>query len=273
MNAFVEIEGQNSSPLVKTVTEFDSRDLVDLVAGNYVAIKIPNFYPRDLCDRFINPIMSHQDVESYAVARDIQKIGKAIFDAASDPSALEEYYRTAPAALDGLRQFFHPYLAPMDKLRLLLQERWPAGSLIESLHGRPMFCGLIRAFGEGSEARPHQDMSHWDVPDSEAAKSLITQIAANIYMSVAHSGGELELWASGISDPQEYAASQVVGDYGLDRAKIGQSVVRIKPEAGDLIMFDARKIHAVNRNNGGNRVAVSAFIGYRGPMLPLTIYS
>jgi hypothetical protein len=217
--------------------------------------------------------MNHDSVESYEVAPDILKRGKSIFDAASDPRALEEYYDVAPSALAELRKFFDPYLAPMDKLRLVLQERWPGGGLIESLHGRPMFCGLIRAFGETSEGRPHQDMTHWDVPGSEPARTLITQFAANVYLSVAEDGGELELWPYGFSNQQEYDRCKTAGDYGLDRAKIGPSLVVIEPQLGDLIIFDARKIHAVHRINKGVRVAVSTFIGYRGPKSPLTVYS
>lgn len=263
----------NAVPVVKVIDHFDAHDMFDLVDGNVIGLRWPDFYPAELCGRFASLIMRHRNIEHYAVAPDIKKIGKAIFDAASEPTQLEEYYRISLAALDDLRNFFAPYLAPMDKLRLILQERWPAGSMIENLHGLPMFCGLIRAFEEGAEARPHQDMTHWDVPTSWPAKSLLTQIATNIYISTAEEGGELELWAYGISDSKNYNEAQVAGDYGLDREKIGLSVAKIKPKQGDLIMFDARKIHAVNRNNRGVRIAVSAFIGYRGPAFPLTLYS
>jgi hypothetical protein len=273
MNDHAAVEADAVEKFVRTTDRFEWQDLVDLVDGGIVALRLVEFYPADMCRRFSASIMSHRRAEHYAVAPDIKKVGKAIFDAASDPSQLEEYYRTALPALEDLRQFFQPYLAPIDKLRLLLQERWPAGSLIESLHGRPMFCGLIRAFGEGSEARPHQDMTHWDVPDSVPARSLKTQIATNVYMAAAERGGDLELWTSGIADPKTYAQLQTPGDYGLDRARIGASAVRIKPQAGDLIMFDARRIHAVNRIDRGMRVAASTFIGYRGPTQPLTLYS
>jgi hypothetical protein len=102
---------------------------------------------------------------------------------------------------------------------------------------------------------------------------MITQGAANVYLSVAEQGGELELWPYGLTDQAQYEDFQTPGDYGLDRCKIGPSVLRSKPEQGDLIIFDARKIHAVNRNDRGLRITASAFIGYRGQGNPLTVYS
>ena len=245
----------------------------DLVKGEILAIRIPGFYDVSLCDKFSRLILDHERLEHYAVAPDIQKVGKSIFDAAEDPAQLEEYYKVAGEALADLRSYFHPYLAPMDKLRLTLQEAWPAGSMMENLHGRLMFCGLLRAFSEGSEARPHQDMTHWDVPLCWPAKSMQTQIATNIYLSTADDGGALELWGHGIKDEDEYHSTKVPGDYGLDRNKVGLPVVSIVPEPGDLIMFDARRIHAVTRINKGIRIASGAFIGYRGQAEPLTVFS
>ena len=274
MNEIIrETEEASATPLVRTASAICAEDVAEIVKGYILAVRIPEFYPRELCDRFIGGILAHDKIEHYAVAPDIKKIGKAIFDAASDSSALDEYYATSANALREMREYFHPYLAPMDKLRLTLQEVWPSGSLIENLHGKLMFCGLVRAFGKGSEARPHQDMTHWDIPDCQAAQTLTTQIACNIYMATVDSGGELELWAHGIGDAKAYTETQTPGDYGLDRHKIGPPVARISPRKGDLIMFDARRIHAVTRIEEGVRVAVSSFIGYRGPTAPLSVYS
>jgi hypothetical protein len=261
-----------ATPVVRTVDRINWRDIVDLVEGDVIGLRVPDFYPVALCDRFTDPIVN-QTVQSYTMDSDINRIGKAIAEAAADPAQLEEYYRTAPEALRRLRQLFHPYLAPMDKLRLVLQEQWPAGSHIESLHGLPMFCGLIRTYREGAEARPHQDMIHWNAPQSWPAKSMTTQISANIHVTTAELGGELELWPYGISDSKRYQELQVPDDYALDRLKIGPSMAKIKPRKGDLILIDARRIHAVNRVEQGIRVAVSAFLGYRGPAQPLTLYS
>jgi len=262
-----------ATAIIQNSPTIDGRAISDIVSGRLVALRVADFYPKNLCDQFSERIAHYQHVGHYPLQPDVKKIGKAIYDAAADPPALEDYYATAHDALVQMRNFFHPYLSPMDKIRLVLQEVWPAGSMIESLHGKLMFCGLVRMYLTGSEARPHQDMTHWDIPDSPAAKTLVTQIAANIYLAPGDDGGNLELWSYGITDRDEYDRARTPSDYGLDRKKLLMSVAEIKPLKGELILFDARKIHAVSRINVGVRITVSCFIGYRSPAAPLTVYS
>ncbi|MEM1155652.1 MAG: 2OG-Fe(II) oxygenase [Pseudomonadota bacterium] len=258
---------------IRVVDQLKSGDIIDLDLGNIVGIRIPGYYDKTLCHEAARKVINKPDLEAYDVAPDMCKIGKAIFDAATDRNALSEYYKRAPQDLKKMRRFFAPHLAPMDQVRLDLQEMWPAGSSLERLHGQTMFCGLVRVFKEGSEARPHQDMAPWDVPESVPVKSLKTQMAMNIYLANAEQGGELELWDYGIHDQALYCALKEANDYGLNRKKIGPSCATIRPEIGDLVIFDAQRIHAVNRIAKGNRVAVSGFIGYRGTTQPLTVFS
>jgi hypothetical protein len=273
MSACVSCKATEFFPEIRTVEELRQSDLVDLELGNIVGIRVPGYYDATRCLDAAMRVMQKPELEAYEVAPDIQKIGKAVFDAATDKNALAEYYRRAPNDLKMLRGFFAPYLAPMDKLRLDLQEIWPAGSMLERFHGQTMFCGLVRVFREGSEARPHQDMAQWDVPEALPAHTLKTQMAVNIYLKGAEEGGELELWNYGIRNKVQYDAHKTQGDYGLNRQRIGASSAKVRPETGDLIVFDAQRIHAVNRISKGHRVAVSAFIGYRGQTEPLTLFS
>lgn len=126
-----------------------------LAKGDLLAIQVREFYPERLCRRSVRRLTGHPLRESYKVAPHIGKIGKAIVDGADNPAALREYYRQAPGALRELRELFEPYHPPMDRLRVELQECWPAGSNLENLHGPLMFCGLVRLFEKGSFALPH----------------------------------------------------------------------------------------------------------------------
>lgn len=266
----------NSSRVIelRSVADLNEAAFVQLASGPALAIRVPGFFPGDLCSAFADKILMSSELESYAVAPDIKKIGKAVFDAAEDPEQLEEYYQRAASDLRLMRSYFQPYLAPMDKLRLVLQECWPWGSMIEALHPpRLMFAGLIRVFGEGAEARPHQDMTNWDVPDCEPAQTLLTQFACNTYLKTSEQGGCLELWDRTFQTKGQYDRTQVPGDYGLDRDRLGPPAVTIHPCDGDLIIFNAQRVHAVTEITKGVRVAVSAFIGYRGQGRPLTVFS
>ncbi|MBP9722103.1 MAG: hypothetical protein KBD64_02970 [Gammaproteobacteria bacterium] len=61
--------------------------------------------------------------------------------------------------------------------------------------------------------------------------------------------------------------------YYVDRSKIGQPLLTIKPQPGELVLFNPTRYHAVTAGQGNKRVSVSCFIGYRGEYSPLTLWS
>jgi hypothetical protein len=219
-----------SAPIVKPLDDLAWEDIEDVFAGRRIALRVPQFYPEQLCEQFAERIAAHSSSENYPAFHNVKRIGKAIGEAASDPAKMQEYYSLVHAAHREVRELFQPYLAPMDKFRLVLQEVWPAGSQIERLNGLPMFCGLTRTYGEGAEILPHQDMTHWHLPAAAAAKSLITQGAANVHLSAADDGGELEVWSLTLRDRDEYERFQTEGHYGLDRERLGPPAFSVKPQ-------------------------------------------
>jgi predicted 2-oxoglutarate/Fe(II)-dependent dioxygenase YbiX len=71
----------------------------------------------------------------------------------------------------------------------------------------------------------------------------------------------------------EYKELQLGNTYGLDRAKLPPPDLILHPRTGDLIIFDATRVHAVTKQQVGTRITCSAFIGYRGKEVPLVVYS
>jgi len=136
-----------------------------------------------------------------------------------------------------------------------------------------MFVGLVRIFEPGSQARPHQDILAWDVPSSSmAAATLLTQLSANIYLRPCADGGELELWDYGLSRPG-YEKLKVPATHGLDRDRLPPGLLKIRPELGELIIFNSTRIHAVCPIITGTRITASCFIGVRETSVPLTVWS
>ena len=168
------------------------------------------------------------------------------------------------------REFFEPYLSPMDRLRLELDEEWKHGASLLDLGDGKMFCGLFRVLSGGVLA--HEDKlerdHHRELPER---LNYTAQLAANIYLNVPDQGGNILSWNKSLGD-HEY--DELRGDsYGIEPKLLGPESSSIKPCTGDLIFFNPRKPHAITPSKGGERVTISTFILYGGSKKPLYFWS
>jgi hypothetical protein len=193
------------------------------------------------------------------------------FETARKPEIIEYYFEHAPENLNILRAACQPYACPMDTFRCLVDEVWPDGFLLQTLHGRKMFVGLSRCMKPGIPLKAHHDMFARHAPDAPETASLINQFAINIYAAVPESGGDIAIWNDEISDAD--FLSRRGADYAIPLEQLPPHDVTVKPETGDLILFNARKLHAVLPGEGIDRITISGFLGYRGDKAPLTVWS
>jgi hypothetical protein len=260
------------------LSEALSPALVEALAdGEVLAVVVAGFTAPDACALLSERLIRDHRLGGYGTddgAASIKKIGIPLFEVAGgDPARRERYYTVALQTIRALRSMSRPAVYPMDDLRLALQEQWPEGADFERLHpGKTMFVGMPRVFEAQSGALPHVDRLAWDVPDVGAARTMLAQIAANVHLRTADSGGEVELWALE-PDRAEYERLRLAGSYGLDRELLPPPDAVVTPRVGDLILFNSNRVHAVRPCQGGPRVTVSCFIGYRGPSRPLTYWS
>jgi hypothetical protein len=266
----------NKTSLVVQRASLLSKDLSDISNRRLLAVRIPGFCEPEICKHVADRVRQISGKTVYAIAPDIEKpVGMAIYEAQFNPAELKKYYDLAPKHLEDARKFFLPFGNPTDKLRAMLDECWPSGCRLERFHEQLMFAGVIRGFLEGAEAHPHQDNSQWEFPESKAARETLTQLSAVIYFSMPSTGGELELWNDGFDDEEKYNKARVSsgGGYGFDRNEVGPPAEILYPKAGELIIFNARRIHAVGKIEKGTRYTQSIFIGYRGDDKPLSAFS
>lgn len=252
--------------------ELDTGALVAGFSGHVDIIRVKQFYPEDICRQVAERMNHSRLLGQYENAPDISRIGRAYFEKQASAAAAADYEQNAMSWMRELRQAVSPFLPPVDKLRLSLDEAWPAGAKLASIEGAKAFAGLTRKFGAGSEAEPHQDVLAWDVAQGHPDGELAGQFAANIYLHLPPVGGELTIWPLSFSR-EVYDRHRRPGSYGLDYAALNAPPVTIEPELGELILFNSRLVHAVQPSAGGDRMAASCFIGFRSKDDPLTVWS
>ena len=260
--------------LVIDTDKLNAEDVYLLATKKIAAIRISNYYPTELCAEITQKILRENRAGSFAKAPHVKRIGMPHFDIVN-PQSFNLYHEIALENIEKLRDIYAPYLSPIDKFRLNLDEIWPAGAKIESLYGKKCFVGLCRIIEgvSGSTLQPHIDRLSRDSKDSFAAHSLQSQLAANIYTSTPDVGGELEVWLQE-PDIEEYEREvEKTGSYHVDRETLGKPDAVILPRVGDLLLFNSRCFHAVRESHGGIRSSIAAFVGYRGISHSLSLWS
>ena len=263
-----------SDPLVIETDQLQAEDITHLARKKIAAIRIKNYYPKDLCRKITEQLLNQRKEGRFAKAQHVQRIGMPHFDII-DANSFNRYHEIALDSIKQLRDVYSPYLSPIDKLRLELDETWPPGANLENLYGKKCFVGLCRIIqGEtGSTLEPHIDRLSRDSNDSYAAHSLVSQMAANIYVATPETGGKLEIWLQEPNIEDYENALKKTGSYHVDRNSLGDPDVVIGPEVGELILFNSRCFHGVRESRGGIRSSIAAFIGYRGEHHSLSLWS
>lgn len=248
-------------------------DIQALCEGDIAVLQIPKFYPKNLCKKYAPQLIEDERLCSYhnPGAENVHRTGLSYFETSENSQLYEQYYHQALDNIRKSRNLFLPNLCPVDQLRLELEEISPGGATLENLEGKTMSVGLSRVLRKEGEILPHLDVLHWDAPNCLRANELKTQLAANIYLQTAE-GGELELWCKKLSQ-EEYELLKMPGSYGIDRRFLGTPDITIKPEVGDLILFQSPYVHAVTTITAGVRVTMSCFIGYRSNRQFLSYWS
>jgi 2OG-Fe(II) oxygenase superfamily len=220
----------------------------------------------DLTEKILSRGYTH-----YTNAPSIGRIGMAFYEAEGNPSQVTTYFEQAEKNLTDLRDRCAPLMCPIDLLRCALDETWPAGAMLETLYGKKMYVGLSRVVEPGVTFLAHHDIFAKDAPDSFHARSLQAQIACNVYLSMPTDGGGLQIWANEIAATEFDTLRK--DSYGISPEYLGQPQLNIRPEPGDLILFNSRLMHSVTPGKETPRLSLSCFIGYRGPAAPLSFWS
>jgi len=252
--------------------ELNQDSLQGLINGLISVIWCQGYYPRQLCDMVLPNIRKALEASHYTLTRDLQSLGTSIGEASENKENEARYLASALATAKRIRHdIFHPARSPIDQFRLELDELWPYGATVARYQGGPMLSGILRRWKQGGQANPHIDQM--DIPLLKPL-TLSRRIGVNVYLAVPpeNGGGEIEFWDR-VTDERSYENAKRT-DYGLNRSDLGPCLQAIKPGQGDLIAFDAARIHSVAQVIAGERVTAACFIGVAGePRGPLVTFA
>jgi hypothetical protein len=257
-----------NAPNKKIITTdyLNEQDLTKLFNDEICIIQVKQFCESVLCDRLSIWFKSSDRLAEYPYVMKRQDSVKTIYfgvdrvgipynSTYGDSAQKEKYYAEAMSGIRALRAASYPGLSPIDRLRVELDENWVPGANLANFEGKKMFVGIGRVMkpelSQMSEYQPH-----WDSVPTQYA-NLLGQFSANVYLAVPDEGGELEIW-----DIEPLPTSIIHhNDPERDwRAELPPSI-RLKPDKGDLLLFNTRRPHAITRFDGATRVAAQCFIG------------
>jgi len=266
------LSGQSGhDPRVLTLTE--PRDIAGhlpaLADDTIRAIRVPSWRTADECTRAIEALGACID-DTYAQERSLGKGGVAVYDFEGDEAGADEYFARAKKWNGTPRRLMRPYGFGPDLVAGILSETHPGGVMPEQLRpGSEPCMGIIREFRCGSRAGPHLDRTDWDWPNNAAAATHLALFSFLEYHSVAVLGGELVLYGDRLNRDEWTQARLSTSLYEISREPLSKDPVIIKPERGELIVFDAHRVHEVREILIGVRHTASCFFAWRGPLAPL----
>jgi hypothetical protein len=261
-NALFVVERGSLMPgQIKISDSFTSESLLSLIKGEIDIIRHSNFYTKSDCSSILPRIDDACDRSNYTLTDDLQSLGTSMGEACLSQENTDRYLRTVAETTHLIRnEICGSQKSPSDTFRLLLDEYWPMGASVGRFNGQTLLPSIIRRWRRSGQANPHIDqrnipfLEHYD---------LRKRLGVNIYLETPGEGmgGEIEFWGL-ITNETEYEEIKRP-DYGLDRETLGEPHFVIAPEQGDLLIFDAARIHGVRTIVQGARVTAASFIGVR----------
>jgi hypothetical protein len=271
METLARPQSQATVPAV-VAHELNTDTLLKLAAREIGAIHVKGFYPKAVAEKVADYAIDHPKLGHYnkKYTSSVGRICMPHIDSEWNEEAARKYHSEAVENIHDLRSMFAPYATPADQVRLLLQEYWPGGANIQRLHGRTCFVGAIRVFRPStSKFYPHHDRID-EESNAPELEGIVEQLVANMYLRTPTEGGDLQLW---LRDPSEDEKVLIRDVEGLLPESVESPALVLHPDAGDLIIFSSRMLHAVTPSRDNHRIGMAAFIGCYGPHRPLAYWS
>ncbi len=255
-------------------------DVRAVAEGRALALVIENYYSQEACAALTEGLLAATELwlgyPPGIGADHINILGTPLYNCLGEELSPDctEYFEKAPGRNRDLRAAIAPLIHPADRVRIELDNEWPAGATLLRIGGHQTFFGLCRFIRAGGGMEPHTDRADWDLPCEETSR-IRAQLFLNTYLTQTEAGGDLELWSREVPTKAHYdEIRSVETPYAMDRRLLQEPDVTLSIDPGTLVIGNASKPHAVTPcSGGGHRLSVSGFLGYSGPQEPLRAFS
>lgn len=251
-----------------------SRELLEEVAeGRNLIGHVPGFVSQTNADYVQKSIAQAENHSSYDIEPRLHYQGQALANTKT-PDKRERYFQRASDFMEQRLCMFGEVRCPMEFLRASLDNLWEGGAKLALFDGRKAFAGIYRSFSGGVGAFPHQDDLCRDPLDGHVAQGTTCQLTFNIYLSMPSQGGDVLVYDYAPEEDEAETLKIRGHSYGLDKDLFSnRGVARIKPQVGDLLLWDSRNVHSVEASESGLRATLSLFALVFGRGQALQLFS
>ncbi|OII59749.1 hypothetical protein [Streptomyces sp. CC77] len=259
--------GDVRDPLFRAVDApaFTDRHLSRLAAGTLAAVRVPDFLDAPTC-RAVTEALSRLPTAPYDPARvptPVLRFGPALNDYRLPDGRLDadRYWPDAESARKEWRRWNRTADLGLDPVAYSLDRlgaAWGTAVAPATVDGRPVFGGTLREINAG--LLMHYDDINREFTDGLFDQDVLAQLAFNLYVSVADSGGATAVWRHRWEPPDEHHREA----YGYAPAAVAdRQRVDLPPHLGDALLFNPANFHAVEPNapGPGRRIAFAFFLG------------
>lgn len=242
--------------------ELNPKTYAQLINNEIGAIIISNWLPKETCNLLAEAAENFGFVPYENVIPIIGRIGITQFEYKNKK---ENYFKLAEENFKNQKKIFDA--VKFDVLNSVFEffEKTMGKIEIAKEGEYSYFAGLIRQI---RRAYLHFDYAPYD-GYSWSNHDIINQFAWNVYLKTPDNGGEAvvfnKMWQPYMLDDHKLI-NENNGSYGFDYKIVeGCSCVKIKPNAGDLVLFNSRNFHEVldNKEDNINRISLSSFMGQK----------
>ena len=131
--------------------------LLGLLDRSIDAVIVPNYYTEQECTIIADRIKKSDFFRPYPDHPSVSRFGQELFEC-QNLTDLANQYKSALSLVQEMRVLMHPYISPIDKIRLELDDLWSHGCSLANVGGQKVFAGMIREYYEENPSLPHCDV-------------------------------------------------------------------------------------------------------------------